>query len=125
MSPFVCMCVFVGRVLGEICVGAWMSVIRVWERGRRAILQRGKAKRVTSRNLVSRLSVIPFLSPCACCPAIRLIKATYRQRRHVHATVLTHVEHKLSLTYELRPAEKSCSSHSQMQEEVSSRETQF
>ena len=84
-----------------------------------------ESKESQSRNLVSRLSVIPFLSPCACCPAIRLIKATYRQRRHVHATVLTHVEHKLSLTYELRPAEKSCSSHSQMQEEVSSRETQF
>lgn len=125
MSPFVCMCVFVGRVLGVICVGAWMTVIRVWERGRRAILQRGEAKRVASRNLVSRLSVIPFLSPCACCPVIRLIKATYRQRRHVHATVLTHVENKLSLMYGLKPAEKSCSSHSPMQEKVSSRETQF
>lgn len=88
-----------------ICVGAWMTVIRVWERGRRAILQRGEAKRVASRNLVSRLSVVPFLSPCACCPVIRLIKATYRQRRHVHATVLTHVENKLSLMYGLKPAE--------------------
>lgn len=63
---YVCVCVFVGRVLGEICVGTWMTVISVWERGRRAILQRGKAKRVTSRNVVSRLSVIPFLSLSVC-----------------------------------------------------------